>query len=371
MLGMSPDAHKVSHLFPEASNRLMSCALVQVNLGSFPDQVDLLRRNDAGLVDQLPAQVENRSKDLHGVALEEGRYVPRSKGAVSIAQNNEGLHDEGNVGSVRLEISIVRERLSVESLGLSSLIVSDKCDTHNDVVDETAACYNGDEPVQDNCRTAANLEEGEEREEHDHTEAVKRDTLAVSIGEELGRAALESQAVKCSGCNIGIGVSGREDRGHDESVHNGRQNLDIEVAHSNDIWRGSCGTATSTSSEVNFNKSRVVVRDDDANGEGANDEEHAESEVNGLEGRFDVDARALGFGRDHGDVFGTDNSESSAPESSQETLKSSEIASASKFLECPRVTPVSETVSVVVGVASDHGDESEAKQEEDKDKLAS
>lgn len=58
----------------------------------------------------------------------------------------------------------------------------------------------------------------------------------------------------------------------------------------------------------------VVVGDDNACAESTADEKDTEPPVDRLKSSLDVDARAFGFGRDHGDILRTDNTKGGRPE---------------------------------------------------------
>jgi hypothetical protein len=103
-----------------------------------------------------------------------------------------------------------------------------------------------------------------------------------------------------------------------------REAVDTQVAHSNDVGRGS-GAALSSSEHVL--KGRVVVRKNNANAKSSKDEEGSETEVDGLEGVLDVDTWALGLTRDHGNVLGADNAEGGSPKGTEESLEVAKITS--------------------------------------------
>lgn len=323
------ETHNLDHLSPETDRWLSKAVLVSLNLGSLPDQVNLVGLDITRALKDLPSRIKKNSKDLHGVVLEKHLDVKLgSEGVVSVCEEDDKLDDYSDVGSVRLEVSVVRSlRLSVDALGNTSLVVVDVGDGHDNEGDQTTTGDDADEPAQNLGRVAADLEEREEGEAHDDDEAVYGNTGLVAVSEESRGTAFKSQRVEGSSGTVGVGVSGGEDRGEDQEVDQVRQALDAKVGHGNNIGRRSRVTRA-TGSEVDLDEGRVVVGANDTDGQGTNDEEDAESVVHGLEGRLDVVGRALGLGRDHGDVLGTDDGEGSAPEGGEETFEPAFVASA-------------------------------------------
>jgi hypothetical protein len=149
-----------------------------------------------------------------------------------------------------------------------------------------------------------------------------------------------------------------------------RETLDAKVGHGNNIGRRS-SVASTTSTEVDVIESRVVVSTTDANSQSTDDEEDAESVVDGLEGALDGKGRALGLSGDHGDILGAYNSEGSAEKSGEESFKTALVTLAEVCSKGAGVGEVSEAVGIVLGVTTAHGDEGKGKEEEDENELSS
>lgn len=326
---ISSETHNLDHLSPETNRWLSESILISLNLRSLPDQVDLVGLDVTRALKDLPSGIEKNSKDLHRVVLEKDLDVKLgSEGVVSVCEEDDKLDDQGDVGSVRLEVSVVRSlRLSVDALGDTSLVVVDVGDGHDDESDETTTGDDAHEPAQNLGRAASDLKEREEGEAHDDEEAVDRDTRLVAVSEESRGTAFKSQRVKGSSGTVGIGVSGGEDGGENQEVDQVRQALDTKVGHGDDIGRRSRVTRA-TASKVDFDESRIVVGAHDADGQGTDNEEDAESVVDGLESRLDVVGGTLGLSRDHGDILGTDDGEGSAPEGGEEAFEPAFVVSA-------------------------------------------
>lgn len=166
------------------------------------------------------------------------------------------------------------------------------------------------------------------------------------------------------------GLTSREDRSDEQCVHKVRETTNAQVLHGNDVWRSSSSTAVCAIGE-DIDEGWVVVRDQDTDGERANNEEETESPVDRLEGLLDVDAWALRLSGHHGDIFRTNNAERCRPKTREEALKPAQIASGKIFCERTWLFPVAETESIALGVAANHSDESEGEEQEDQDDFAS
>lgn len=115
---------------------------------------------------------------------------------------------------------------------------------------------------------------------------------------------------------------------------------------------------------------RIVVREDNSHSKRAANEEDAKAKVNSLEGDLEVNAGVFGLCWDHRDIVGPYDDEDCSNEGSQEAFEPSEHSDRTETRKSSRVTPVVEAVSVALGVASDHCDEGEGKQNENEDNLA-
>lgn len=253
-----------------------------------------------GLLEDLPTTEEKDSQDLHGVVLEEDLDVELgSEGVVSVGKNDDELDDKSDVGTVGLEVTVVGTLgLSVNTLGDARTVIVDECDVHDHKGDETATSDNADQPSKDLGRTVGDLKEGEEGEDHGNTEAVDGNTGLVAVSQESRGATFDGKRVEGASSTVGVGVTGREDGCEDQEVDEVRETLDAKVGHGNDIGRRS-SVAGTTLAKVDVVESRVVVGTADANGQSTNDEEDAESVVDGLEGALDGKCRALGLSGNH------------------------------------------------------------------------
>ncbi|GMG16989.1 unnamed protein product [Aspergillus oryzae var. brunneus] len=132
-------------------------------------------------LDHLPEDKQAGRYQLHGVVGEEVGHAPGGEGAISVENDHQGVNGYGEVGAIRLEPAIVWHLLAVNALGLAGPIVVDEGDGHNEVIDQATAGDKVDEPGNGLRGTTADLEEGEEGEEHHDTEAINRHTRFVAV----------------------------------------------------------------------------------------------------------------------------------------------------------------------------------------------
>lgn len=142
------EANQLAHFGPEAHRRLRDGVFVGIDDGALPNEIDLMRTEPAGALDNLPADEQQRSNNLHGVVLEECLDAPGLERLVTVAENDEDLDKESQVGTVRLEAAIVRHLCSVDSLGLACSVVADEGDTDDEIVDDSASRHESNEPVE-------------------------------------------------------------------------------------------------------------------------------------------------------------------------------------------------------------------------------
>ena len=100
-----------------------------------------------------------------------------------------------------------------------------------------------------------------------------------------------------------------------------------EILHTDNVWRCRCRSTPARVAVEDTIQGWVVIRNNDTNHERTHDEKDSKSPVNSLEGVLDVDAWPLGFGSDHRDVFRADDGERCGPETCQEALKPTFVAS--------------------------------------------
>ena len=142
------------------------------------------------------------------------------------------------------------------------------------------------------------------------------------------------------------------------------------MPHGDDVGRRAGSSTASVAGNGVFEVCPGGVADN-TNRKSTTDEEESKTEVDRFEGGPNVGARTLSFSRDHGDKFVSDDGESSRPERRKKSFETSERAALvlvfERFVDA---FPVSESVCVVLRVATDHRNERVEEEGEDLDDLA-
>lgn len=348
---MAPQANHLDHLCPEANWWVDERLLVSIDKWTFPNEVGFRGLNNLGALDNLPRNVKDWCKDEHSVVGEEAVDAEATaERRVAVAEHDECHPDKADVGRVWLEPASVGQSATVKTLSLASLVEENVGQCHDDVVDDTSGSNQVDQPCKDLGRAIAELKEGQAREAHDDAEASKRHTALCAVSQESWSTAFKSKSVERTSCAVGVCVASGEDRSDQESVDKVRKTVDAKVLHGNNVWRGSTSATAGQFSTDDSSQCWVIVWDEDADGEGSDDEEDTESPVYSLESVLDVYSWSLGLCSNHRDVLRSDNSEGSGPESCEEAFKSSKGASAQVGCECSRGVPVSESISTSMSV---------------------
>ena len=317
----------------------------------------------SSLLDDLPEDKQTGRYQLHRVVGEEVGHAPWGEGAISVEDDHKSVNRYGEVGTIWLEPATVGHLRTVHALGLAGPVVVDEGDGHDEIIDQATTGDEIDEPGNGLRGATPDLEEGQEGEQHHDTEAINRHAGFVAVAQETGSAALHSQTVEGSRGAIGIRIAGGKDGGEDQGIDDVRKYTDAHVCHGNHVRRGSCCAAV-TITEVDIDKSRVIVGDHNPHSEGTDNKEDTESIIDSLKGRFDVNTWALSLGGHHRDVLRTDDTEARAPESGKKPFKTTQITRGMKLGEWTRIVPVAKPIGVVLGITADHGHK--GKGEEDK-----
>lgn len=166
-----------------------------------------------GPLEHLPENEEDRSEDNHGVVSDESfsSKVARLECRVAVHEDDHDLEAESDPGAVWLEITAVWQRLAVKTLHLASLVEAEVGDAHDDVVDNTSSGDDVGEVCQNLGGRVGQVQEGQEREDHDDEEAVDRNSVLGALAQELGGTALNGERVQASSGTIGVGVTSRKD----------------------------------------------------------------------------------------------------------------------------------------------------------------
>lgn len=123
-------------------------------------------------------------------------------------------------------------------MGFAGVVEENVCDTHYDVVDDTGRRDEIDEPCEDFGGGVGQLKEGQERKDHDDTEAPDWDTVLCAFPEEWRCSAFQGKPIKGPCGAIGVCVASGEDTGDQKGIYKMGETVDAEIGHG-DYVRGS------------------------------------------------------------------------------------------------------------------------------------
>lgn len=142
-----------------------------------------------------------------------------------------------------------------------------------------------------------------------------------------------------------------------------------ENSHRDHVRRSGSGTTTLRRALLNAHERGVVIRDNDADTQGADDEEDGKSPVDRFEGGLDVCGWTFSLGGCHSDILRPDDGERRGPKGSKKALKPTKIPGGVPFFEGARFTPVPEAVGIMLWVTATHRHQGEGEQHEDENDL--
>jgi len=107
-----------------------------------------------------------------------------------------------------MRLTLVRQRVTIQTLRLACAVEKEVCDTHDDVVEDLGCSNQVDEPLNSLRGARADGKEREEGEEHGDEEADPRDAVLRCPPKDLGCLTIERKAVEGASGHIDIGVAG-------------------------------------------------------------------------------------------------------------------------------------------------------------------
>lgn len=162
------------------------------------------------------------------------------------------------------------------------------------------------------------------------------------------------------------GVGRGRSRGQDDSVDDGRKHRDSGTDDRNNPWR--CG-GTSRAGGLCTQEVGIVVRNQNANGQGAQDIEEQNTPEDSLHSLGDVSARVFGLASGHGHHFHTTVREGGVDEGGPETEETALSTTRDIWLHGTGVSPVLKTKAMLSRDTTTIDDESEDQQTDDGDDL--
>lgn len=397
------DLNPSSHLAPEVYAKTLTKHLVQCfvepisldsrhevtvilfDLSQIGDKISLVRLDGLGFLDELPAEEDDGEEEYHHVARKRQLIVVCSRNEylreeevwnIPEAWQKHGIptdkgHDEcgykGIVCSVWLQDTRVGQSIPIQALYLARLVETQERVAHDREVDELGGSHQADEPAEDDRRVLTQLQERQQRDSKDDSNAEIRNTLLSALGQDLGCLTLKRKTEERARCAVYVRVASREGGSKYSSVNNVGKNLNPQPVHGNNVRRSGSSGLTISEGSLQF---RVVVWNVDANSQGTKDEESCETVEDGVVGtRHDLSG-ILGLSGSHGDVVRTSDRERGLDQALQKAKEATQIASVIQLGERSGVLPVPEPISVLLRVSSEHGDEGKDEETDDKQNLA-
>ncbi|KAH3666056.1 hypothetical protein OGAPHI_004245 [Ogataea philodendri] len=347
---------------------LIVFGLVFLDLFQTRGQISSSWVNHLGFHDKLPSNKNHDIQEQNQVVVQEGVNVELRNESENTQESYHNEHANSTV-DCRIWLPFGQNALqwqstSVQSLGLACSVESEINNHHVEVVDELRSSGEVDQPIKHSRSSTIKLQQRQTSEGSGNNKTHKWHTVTGCVSEDFQRQPSLSQSKKRSGTAVHVRVSCREGRQHTQNVHNVWQHFDTHVLHRDNI-RGNVGSRSSLSNSVS--KLWIVVIQNNTNTQSTSDEEEQQSEHDGLECRHHGLSWVLCLSCHHSQVFWGSHRENgftvSRPES---TGTCSEI-----FWECVLITSeISETVSVMLRVSSQHGDESVEHQTSSQDNFS-
>jgi len=182
---------------PEADGWRGETSLVGVDERSIPDKINLMGLDPLSLADKLPSYEQNWREKHHEVIRQKrvGSKIAGLEGGVPVDKDDNDLEAERNPCSIRLEITSIGQGCTVKSLDPARLVEGNVGAAHDDVIDETS-CGDDVEEIGENLGgVVGQLQERQEREDHNYGKAIDRNTILGALPQESGCTALDRERV--------------------------------------------------------------------------------------------------------------------------------------------------------------------------------
>lgn len=146
-----------------------------------------------------------------------------------------------------------------------------------------------------------------------------------------------------------------------------REDRDVQAIHGDDIRRSS---GTGLTLIVGIREFLGIVRDENTDTEGTEDEEGSQTVEDGVVGAGHDLARVLSLTCSHGNIIGSGNSKGGFDETVEEANPLAKTALVMQLGERARVLPKSETKSITLRVTAKHDNKGEEDEADDEDDFA-
>ena len=337
--------------------QLRPLAILGIEGGLAGEDVGLGGIDPLGALEDLPEGVEAEVDDDADVVGEEAGDVPVAvdEDVEAVEDDDEGEEDEGDPAEVGLEMRLEDERVAVDALRLERLVELDVRHADGRPGEERGDRRQVLEPLEGGRgAAAAEGEVGQPADGGGDADAPVRDAELRAPQEEARGLSVLGEGVEVARAGVEEGVGGRRGGGQDDGVDDGGEDLDACTADGNDPWGGR-GVALGV--WVGAKKVRVVVWNEDADGEGAENIEEEDSPEHSADSLGDVLPWVLSLASGNGDHLHATIRESGVDERGPKTEESACVASGVVRLHRTGVLPVPESDAVVVRVATEIDDE--------------
>lgn len=304
------------------------------------EQVGFGSTNSTSALEHLPEDVEeevNGDSDVIGDEV----LVAEAAGPdiEAVEEDDDREEHQRDPGEVRLEGGLEDEGVAVNTLGLESSVEANVRNADGNPGEEGGNGGQVLEPGEDGVGAGRAGHVGEETDRGGDGNAPVGDTSLGTPEEEARSLTVLGQSVQVTGTSVQEGVGGGGSGGQDDGVNDRGKSRDTSALNGDDPRRG--GSTGSTAVD-GAEKTLVVVRDQDTDGERTEDVEEENTPEDTLDGLGDVATGISGLTSSDGNHLNTAVRESSVDEGGEETKEATSAAGGDVLGHGTRVLPVVE-----------------------------
>lgn len=206
----------------------------------------------------------DRDGDVTGE--EVGNAERANESGEAVEKEDDAEHDDAHPCHVWLAVAAEGEVATVDALDVESALEAQEADADEGPGDQRAECRKVGQPSEGVAGAVGDGHEGQETEaQSDDDTNVRRAGLA-GLEEDLGHRLLLSERHHGARERVGVLVSGRQSRGHDNGVDDGWEDADTSLLANNDEGRrgGSVASRVDSADELGGVLADVDANDDDS-----------------------------------------------------------------------------------------------------------
>lgn len=251
----------------------------------------------------------DRDGDVAGKEIRNAESANKSREAVE--EQNDAEHDDANPCHVGLAVAAEGEVATVDALNVERALEAEEADADEGPRDQGAEGRKVRQPSEGIAGAAGDGHEGQQAKAQSHNDTnIGRAGLA-GLEEDLGHGLLLSERHHGTGKRVGVFVSGRQSRSHDNGVDDRRQDADTSLLANDDEGRRGRGVTTSADGADELGR---VLADVDANDDDSGDVESHDTVEDALGGGLHGLARVVSLAGDDTDGLDATVGESSLGE---------------------------------------------------------